>query len=171
MEGVMGILRLRVKKGINLVVRDWTRGTSDPYVVATLDHQKTKTKIVRGNCNPVWEDVLTLAIKDPKVPIKLTVYDKDTFSEDDNMGVANVDVNPYVECLQMGSDLQHLPVGTKLETVQPNEHNHLAEESYIIWNKDAITQDMVLRLSDVESGEIEVQIQITLIEDHRLNIF
>lgn len=39
MEVVMGILRLTIKKGTNLAVRDWTRGTSDPYVVATLDHQ------------------------------------------------------------------------------------------------------------------------------------
>ncbi|KVH97665.1 protein C2-DOMAIN ABA-RELATED 10-like [Cynara cardunculus var. scolymus] len=171
MEGVMGILRLRVKRGTNLAIRDRTRGTSDPYVVATLDHQKTKTKIVRDNCNPVWEDDLTLTIKDPKVPIKLTVYDKDTFSEDDNMGVTSVDVNPYFECLQMGSNLHHLPVGTKLETVQPNEHNRLVEESHIIWNNKAITQDMVLRLTDVESGEIEVQIEITPIENHRLSIF
>ncbi|KAJ9563792.1 hypothetical protein OSB04_008952 [Centaurea solstitialis] len=171
MEGVMGILRLRIKKGTNLAVRDMARGTSDPYVVATLGHQKSKTKMVDDNLNPVWEQDLTLTIKDPTVPIKLTVYDKDTFSEDDNMGTANVDVNPYVECLQMGSDLDHLPDGTKLETVQPNEHNHLAEESYIIWNKDALTQDMVLRLTDVETGEIEVQIEITPIEDHRLSIF
>lgn len=98
------------------------------------------------------------------------MYDKDTFSEDDNMGIANLDVNPYVECLEMGSDLHHLPVGTKLETVQPNAYNHLAEESNIIWNKDAITQDMLLRLTNVETGELEVQIEITPIEKVRLEL-
>ncbi|PWA44376.1 C2 calcium-dependent membrane targeting [Artemisia annua] len=170
MEGVIGILRLTIKKGINLAVRDMARGTSDPYVVATLDHQKTKTKVVKDNCNPVWGDDLTLTIKNPKVPIKLTVYDKDTFSDDDNMGIANVDLNPYIECLEMGSDLQDLPVGSKLKTVQPNEYNHLVEASHIIWNKEGITQDMVLRLRDVENGEIEVQIEITPVENHRLNL-
>ncbi|KAI3763761.1 hypothetical protein L2E82_13758 [Cichorium intybus] len=168
MEEVKGILRLTVKKGTNLAVRDRASGTSDPYVVATLDHQKTKTKVVRDECNPVWDDVLTLAIKDPKVPIQLTVYDKDTLSQDDNLGTANVDVNPYVECLEMRADLHELPVGSKLETVEPNEHNHLAEESFIIWNKDVITQDMVLRLRNVETGEIEVHIEISPIENHRL---
>nr|XP_043626284.1 protein C2-DOMAIN ABA-RELATED 10-like [Erigeron canadensis] len=168
MEGVIGILKLSIKKGTNLAVRDRTRGTSDPYVVATLDHQKTKTKAVRDNCNPEWHDVLTMTIKDPKVPIKLTVYDRDTFSEDDNMGVANVDVNPYIECLRMGSDFHDLPDGTKLETVQPNDHNHLVEESDIIWKKDAITQDMLLQLRNVETGQIEVQIEITPVENHHL---
>ena len=33
--------------------------------------QKTKTKVVKDNCNPVWGDDLTITIKDPKVPIKL----------------------------------------------------------------------------------------------------
>ncbi|XP_071739286.1 protein C2-DOMAIN ABA-RELATED 8 [Rutidosis leptorrhynchoides] len=170
MEGVMGIMRLTIKKGTNLAVRDVTSGTSDPYVVATLDHQKTKTKVVRDNCNPEWDDVLTMTIKDPKVPIKLTVYDKDTLTEDDNMGIANVDVSPYVECLQKGSDFHDIPDGTKIETIQPNEYNHLVEESNIIWNKEAITQDMILQLRDVESGQIEVQVEITPVENHRFSI-
>ncbi|KAI3796128.1 hypothetical protein L1987_38792 [Smallanthus sonchifolius] len=170
MEGVMGILRLTIKKGTNLAIRDWTRGTSDPYVVATLDHQKTKTKVVSDNCNPVWDCDLTMIIKDPKAPITLTVHDKDTFSDDDNMGVTSLDLNPYVECMEMCTDLHHLPVGTKLETVQPDERNNLVEESYIIWNKDAITQDMLLRLNNVETGEIEVQIEITPVENHLLKL-
>lgn len=100
-----------------------------------------------------------------------TVYDKDTFSEDDNMGIANVDVSPYAECMEMGSDeLNQLPVGTKLETVQPNEYNHLEEESNIVWNKEAITQDMVLQLRNVESGQIEVQVEITPVENHRFSL-
>ncbi|KAL7606642.1 hypothetical protein Lser_V15G14977 [Lactuca serriola] len=168
MEEVKGILRLTVNKGTNLAVRDRASGTSDPYVVATLDHQKTKTKVVKDDCNPIWNDVLTLAIKDPKEPIKLTVYDKDTFSEDDNLGTSNVDVNPYLECLEMRTDLNDLAIGTKLETVEPDEHNHLAEESFIVWNKDSITQDMILRLRNVETGEIEVQIEITPVKDPHL---
>ncbi|KAL8268929.1 hypothetical protein R6Q59_002727 [Mikania micrantha] len=170
MEGVIGILKLTIKKGTNLGVRDWTRGTSDSYVIATLDHQKTKTKVVRDNCNPVWDCDLTMIIKDPKAPITLTVHDKDTFSDDDNMGVAHLDLSPYIECMERRADLHYLPVGTKLETVKPNEHNNLAEESYIVWNKDAITQDMVLRLKNTETGEMEVQIEITPVENHLLKL-
>ncbi|KAK1425699.1 hypothetical protein QVD17_21054 [Tagetes erecta] len=168
MEGVIGVLKLTIKKGTNLAVRDWTRGTSDPYVIATLDHQKTKSKVVLGNCNPVWDDGLTMIIKDPKAPITLTVHDKDTFSDDDNMGVAYLDLSRYVECMEKRADFHDLPVGSKLETVEPDEHNNLVEESHIIWNKDAITQDMVLRLQNAETGVIEVQIEITPVENHRL---
>ncbi|KAK9051070.1 hypothetical protein SSX86_027696 [Deinandra increscens subsp. villosa] len=176
MEGVIGVLKLTVKKGSNLAVRDWTRGTSDAYVIATLDHQrklhvvvqKTKTKVVRDTCNPVWDCDLTMIIKDPKAPITLTVHDKDTFSEDDTMGVAHLDLSPCIECMETRKDLHHLPVGTQLDTVQPDEQNNLVEESHIIWNKDVITQDMHIRLKNVETGEIEVQIEITPVENHRL---
>ncbi|KAJ0683417.1 putative C2 domain-containing protein [Helianthus annuus] len=168
MEGVIGVLKLTIKKGTNLAICDWTRGTSDPYVIATLDHQKTKTTVVKENSNPVWDCDLTMIIKDPKAPITLTVHDKDTFSDDDIMGVTHIDLNPYIECMEKRRDFRDLPVGTTLETVQPDEHNNLVEESHIIWNKDAIIQDMVLRLKNAETGEIEARIEITPVENHRL---
>ena len=37
MEDLLGLLRIRVKRGINLVVRDTV--SSDPYVVITMGHQ------------------------------------------------------------------------------------------------------------------------------------
>lgn len=37
MENLMGLLRIRVKRGINLAVRDVR--TSDPYVVIKMDNQ------------------------------------------------------------------------------------------------------------------------------------
>lgn len=84
------------------------------------------------------------------------------------MGVAYLDLSPYIECMEKRVDFHDLPVGSKLETVQPDEHNNLVEESHIIWNKDMITQDMVLRLQNAETGEIEVQIEMTPVENHRL---
>lgn len=33
--------------------------------------QRVKTKVVRGNCNPVWNEELTIYIKDLDVPIVL----------------------------------------------------------------------------------------------------
>ncbi|XP_076912405.1 protein C2-DOMAIN ABA-RELATED 1-like [Bidens hawaiensis] len=170
MEGVIGILKLTVKKGTNLVICDWTRDTSDPYVIATLDHQKTKTTLVKENRNPVWDCDLTMIIKDPKAPITLTVHDKDTLSEDDNMGVAHLNLSPYIEQMEMRNDYQDLEAGTILAKVQPDEHNNFIEESHIIWNKDVITQDMFIRLENAETGEIEVRIEITPVENHRLKL-
>uniref|UniRef100_A0A5B6YVC3 Putative ADP-ribosylation factor GTPase-activating protein AGD13 n=1 Tax=Davidia involucrata TaxID=16924 RepID=A0A5B6YVC3_DAVIN len=155
MENVLGLLRIRVRRGINLAVRDTV--SSDPYVVISMGEQKLKTCVVKSNCNPEWNDELTLSIKDPDVPMILTVHDKDTFTVDDNMGKAEIDIKPYLECLKKG--LQNLPTGTKIDRVHPNRKNCLADESCIIWNNGKIVQDMVLRLRDVECGEVEVQIE------------
>ncbi|CAA0817172.1 Calcium-dependent lipid-binding (CaLB domain) family protein [Striga hermonthica] len=118
---------------------------------------KVKTRVVRGNCNPVWNEELTIYIKDLNVPITFSVYDKDTFTVDDSMGKANIDIKPLIDCLKMG--LQSLPNGTKVDRVQPNRDNCLADESCIVWNNGKMTQDMILRLKDVECGEVDIQIE------------
>ncbi|KAL6539058.1 Protein C2-DOMAIN ABA-RELATED 7 [Orobanche minor] len=151
----LGLLRIRVRRGINLAVRDTV--SSDPYCVLSCGTQKVKTRVVRGNCNPIWNEELTIYIKDLNVPITLSVYDKDTFTGDDSMGKAKIDIKPLIECLKMG--LQGLPDGTKVDRVQPDRENCLADESCVVWNKGIMTQDMILRLKDVECGEVEVQIE------------
>ncbi|PWA95350.1 calcium-dependent lipid-binding (CaLB domain) family protein [Artemisia annua] len=168
MEGVLGLLKLRVKRGINLAVRDTK--TSDPYLVACLDSQKTKTKVIKGNCNPMWNDELTLTMKDPKAPIHIAVYDKDKFSNDDSMGMAEIDVKPYIECLRMGLNYNNLPNGTKLERVHPKKNNYLADQSCIVWENGKIVQDMVLRLRDVECGEVVIQIELVPLPGRKLHV-
>ncbi|KAG8366734.1 hypothetical protein BUALT_Bualt17G0110200 [Buddleja alternifolia] len=152
---VLGLLRIRIRKGINLAVRDTL--ASDPYCVISCGSQKVKTKVVKGNCNPVWNEELTIYVKDLNAPILLSVYDKDTFSADDSMGNAKIDIKPLLECLKMG--LAGLPDGTKVDRVQPDRENCLADESCVVWNKGKMTQNMLLRLKDVECGEVDVQIE------------
>ncbi|XP_050231856.1 protein C2-DOMAIN ABA-RELATED 7-like [Mercurialis annua] len=155
MENILGLLRIRVKRGLNLAVRDL--GSSDPYVVITLRNQTFKTKVVKKNCNPEWNEELTVSIKDPNEPIKLAVFDKDTFTVDDKMGDALIDIKPYIAALKMG--MKNLPNGCALSRVRPNKDNYLGDESSIVWNDGKITQNMHLRLRNVESGEVEVEIE------------
>ena len=68
-----------------------------------------------------------------------TVYDKDTFSVDDKMGEAEIDLKPYVQCKQMG--LGKLPNGCSLKRIQPDRTNYLAEESSCIWQNGKIVQE------------------------------
>ncbi|KAL3830781.1 hypothetical protein ACJIZ3_019583 [Penstemon smallii] len=153
---VLGLLRVRVRRGINLVKRDTL--SSDPYVTISCGSLKVKTGVVKDDCNPIWNEELTIYVKDLDSPVTLSVYDKDTFTGDDNMGTAKIDIKPLIKCLKMG--LQGLPEGTKVDRIQPNSENQLVEESCIIWNKGGkMTQDMILRLSNVECGEIEIQIE------------
>ncbi|KAJ8569635.1 hypothetical protein K7X08_006212 [Anisodus acutangulus] len=155
---MLGLVKIRVCKGINLPVRDSI--SSDPYVAITMADQRVKTSVIKNSCNPVWNEELTLALKDPNIPIVLTVYDKDTFTGDDKMGVAEIDIKPYLEVLKMG--LQDLPNGVKVDRVEPSKDNCLACESCIIWENGKMIQDMILRLRDVECGEVEVQIEMIL---------
>ncbi|XP_019092993.1 PREDICTED: protein C2-DOMAIN ABA-RELATED 3 [Camelina sativa] len=155
MDNLLGILRVRVKRGVNLAVRDVS--SSDPYVVLKLGRQKLKTRVVKKNINPQWEEDLTFTVTDPNLPLTLIVYDHDLFSKDDKMGDAEIDLKPYIEALRM--ELSGLPEGTIITTIGPNRGNCLAEESYIRWINDRIVQNICLRLRNVERGEVEIELQ------------
>ncbi|KAL0430267.1 UNVERIFIED_CONTAM: protein C2-DOMAIN ABA-RELATED 10 [Sesamum radiatum] len=152
---VLGLVKIRIRRGIGLAVRDTV--SSDPYCVVSCGTQKVKTKVVKGNCNPIWNEELTIYIKDLNVPIILQVFDKDTFTDDDNMGTAVIDIKPLIECVRM--ELEDLPDGTRVDRIVPDRHNCLADESCVIWNQGKMTQDMILRLNNVECGQVEVQVE------------
>ncbi|XP_068651670.1 GTPase activating protein 1-like [Aristolochia californica] len=155
MEQLMGLLRVRVVKGLNLAVRDLN--TSDPYIILKMGKQKLKTHVVKKNVNPEWNEELTFSISDPIKPIKLAVFDKDTFSHDDKMGDAEIDILPFIQAVKL--NMQDLGNGTVLEKLVPNRQNCLAEESRIVWLDGKIVQDVCVRLRNVECGEVELQLQ------------
>lgn len=72
------------------------------------------------------------------------------------MGDAEFEIGPFIQALKMG--LQGLPNGTIITRVQPTRQNCLAEESCIVWDNGKVVQNMCLRLRNVESGEIELQL-------------
>ncbi|XP_048596654.1 protein C2-DOMAIN ABA-RELATED 10 isoform X2 [Brassica napus] len=110
---------------------------------------------------------INLAIRDhrssdPYVVITVaeqTVFDWDKFTGDDKMGDANIDIQPYLDALKMGMELLRLPNGCAIKRVQPSRLNCLSDESSIVWNNGKITQDMILRLNNVECGEIEIMLE------------
>ncbi|KAJ9147279.1 hypothetical protein P3X46_029456 [Hevea brasiliensis] len=155
MENLLGLLRIHVHKGVNLAVRDVM--SSDPYVLVKRGKQKLKTRVVKKNVNPEWNEDLTLSIDNPNLPITIEVYDKDTFSPDDKMGDAEFDIGPFLEAVKM--HLEGLPNGTIITRISPSRQNCLAEESQIIWVNGKVVQNIFLRLRNVECGEVELQLQ------------
>ncbi|KAM0952172.1 putative C2 domain-containing protein [Dioscorea sansibarensis] len=123
MKNVLGLLKVKVIRGINLVYRD-TNG-SDPYVILRFGRQE--------------------------------VFDKDTFTRDDEMGDAEFGIRPLVDCAQM--NLEGMADGSVIRSVLPYRHNCLLKESPIVWKDGTLTQDVALKLRNVESGEIELQLQ------------
>ncbi|PKU70091.1 putative ADP-ribosylation factor GTPase-activating protein AGD13 [Dendrobium catenatum] len=134
MESLLGLLRVRIIRGVNLAVRD-TSG-SDPYVVLRMGRQ--------------------LIFSDFFLVLNQQVYDKDTFSRDDKMGDAELEITSFIDSVKMG--LADLPNGTIIRTVKPCRQNCLAGESPILWKDGKIIQEIVLRLRNVETGEIELQL-------------
>ncbi|CAG7882738.1 unnamed protein product [Brassica rapa] len=155
MDDLLGLLRIRIKRGVNLAVRDIN--SSDPYIVVKMGKQKLKTRVINKDVNPEWNEDLTLSVTDPSLTVLLTVYDHDMFSKDDKMGDAEFEIKPYIEALRM--QLDGLPSGTIVTTVQPSRRNCLAEESKVTWIDGKLVQDLVLRLRHVECGEVEAQLQ------------
>ena len=151
---LVGLVKVRVVRGVNLAIRDLC--SSDPYVVIRMGQQKLKTRVIKKSTNPEWNDELTLSIEDPAVPVRLEVFDKDTFI-DDPMGNAELDIRPLVEVVKM--KLQDVADNTIVKKLVPNRQNCLAEESAIYISEGKVKQDLVLRLKNVECGEIELQLQ------------
>ncbi|KAL0915262.1 hypothetical protein M5K25_015665 [Dendrobium thyrsiflorum] len=155
-DRLLGILKVRVLRGVDLAVRDFLR-SSDPYVILRMGKQKLKTRVISRSVNPEWNEELTLAVENPSLPIKLEVYDKDIFSFDDPMGKAEFDIRSLFEVVKM--NLEGLPDGCVITKLKPNRQNCLAEESVIRLENGSVLQDMFLRLRNVECGEIELQLK------------
>ncbi|KAD2392951.1 hypothetical protein E3N88_39928 [Mikania micrantha] len=86
-----------------------------------------------------------------------TVYDHDMLSKDDPMGDAELEIKSFLDALKMPR-LERHPNGTVLKRIPPSRTNNLAEESCIIWKDKEVIQQLSLRLRNVETGEVEVEL-------------
>ncbi|KAK7333763.1 hypothetical protein VNO80_30540 [Phaseolus coccineus] len=157
LENVGGVLRVRVKRVVNLAVRNpRCRRSNDPFVVMEMLNQRLQTRTIRKNVNPEWNQDFTLSNIDPIHPVKLVVYDPHPFFVVKKMGDTEFDIFPFVEALK--TDLKAIPNGTVIKRIQPSKHNFLAHESCITYVNGKLVQDMILRLQNVKCGQLEIQL-------------
>ncbi|XP_071719793.1 ADP-ribosylation factor GTPase-activating protein AGD12-like [Rutidosis leptorrhynchoides] len=152
----IGVLKITVIKGTNLAVRDML--SSDPYVVLTLGHQKAQTTVRNSNLNPVWNEELMLSVPQNYKPVKLQVFDHDTFSADDIMGEVEIDIQPLITSAMAFGDagiLGNMQIGKWLKS----HDNALLEDSIVNISNGKVTQNVTLKLQNVESGEIDLRIE------------
>ncbi|KAI8524524.1 hypothetical protein RHMOL_Rhmol13G0156000 [Rhododendron molle] len=152
----IGMLKVKVLKGTNLAIRDML--SSDPYVVLTLGHQKVQTTVVKSNLNPVWNEELMLSVPQDFGAVKLEVYDHDTFSADDIMGEAEVDIQPMITSAMAFGDagmFGNMQIGKWLKS----NDNALIEDSTVNIIDGKVKQEVSLKLQNVESGEISLDIE------------
>uniref|UniRef100_A0A7N0UBS7 ADP-ribosylation factor GTPase-activating protein AGD11 n=1 Tax=Kalanchoe fedtschenkoi TaxID=63787 RepID=A0A7N0UBS7_KALFE len=139
----VGLVKVNVVRGTNLATRDLLRMTSDPYVILSLGEQTVRTNIIRNNLNPVWNQSLMLSIPEHIPPLKLAVYDKDTFSSDDYMGEAEIDIAPMFLAAKAN------------EKSKTDESAQLEEQ---VAGQDNVTRLSVM-LQNVERGVVDIELE------------
>ncbi|XP_042416038.1 probable ADP-ribosylation factor GTPase-activating protein AGD11 isoform X2 [Zingiber officinale] len=143
-------------RGTNLAIRDVV--SSDPYVILSLGHQSMKTRVIKSNLNPIWNEKLMLSIPDPIPPLKLQVYDKDTFSTDDHMGEAQIDIQPLVAAAKAYEN-SGISESMQLGKWLASEDNTLVKDSIISLDQGRVKQEITLKLQNVERGELEIELE------------
>ncbi|GAB2287921.1 Probable ADP-ribosylation factor GTPase-activating protein agd11 [Dionaea muscipula] len=152
----VGLIHVKVLKGTNLAVRDMV--TSDPYVIISLGHQSVKTRVVKNNLNPVWNEKLMLSIPDYIPPLKLLVYDKDTFTTDDFMGEAEIDIQPLVSAAK-AYERSSIHESIQLGKWVASKDNTLVKDSIIYLKDGKVKQEMSIRLQNVERGVLDLELE------------
>ncbi|KAK4774317.1 hypothetical protein SAY86_009252 [Trapa natans] len=152
----VGLIKVNVVKGTNLAVRDMM--TSDPYVILTLGQQSVRTRVIKNNLNPVWNEMLILSIPDNIPRLKVIVYDKDTFSTDDFMGEAEIDIKPLLNAAKAFESPTTLEP-TQLGKYLASGDNTLVKDSIIILCDGKVKQEVTLKLQKVERGELQIELE------------
>ncbi|XP_016197729.1 probable ADP-ribosylation factor GTPase-activating protein AGD13 [Arachis duranensis] len=152
----IGMLKVKVIRGTNLAIRDIK--TSDPYVVLNLGTQTSQTRVISSNLNPVWNEEIMLSVPEIYGPIKLKVFDYDTFSADDIMGEADIDIQPLISSAMACGNaamFANMQIGKWLKA----DGNALIEDSIVNIVDGKVIQAMTLKLQNVECGEIDLEIE------------
>ncbi|KAF8686084.1 hypothetical protein HU200_043690 [Digitaria exilis] len=106
-------LSVRVIEARNLRAMD-SNGFSDPYVKLQLGKQRFKTKVIKMNLNPTWDQEFSFLVGDIKDVLKLDVYDEDILKMDDFLGQLRVPLEDVLAAddLSLGAKwYQLLPKG------------------------------------------------------------
>ncbi|KAK9282718.1 hypothetical protein L1049_010938 [Liquidambar formosana] len=152
----IGLIKVNVVRGTNLAVRDVM--TSDPYVILALGNQSMKTRVIKNNLNPVWNERLMLSIPEHIPPLKVLVYDKDTFTTDDFMGEAEIDILPLVSAAKV-YETTTMSESMQLGKWVASNANTLVKDSIITLVDGKVKQEITLRLQNVERGVLEIELE------------
>ncbi|XP_076904942.1 putative ADP-ribosylation factor GTPase-activating protein AGD11 [Bidens hawaiensis] len=151
----VGLIKVKVVRGTDLAIRDVR--SSDPYVMLSLGNQSVKTRVIKNNLNPVWNERLMLSIPEDVPPLILSVYDKDKFTEDDFMGEAEIDIRPLVSAAKAFENGNANELSKQLEKVTEEKDKYTL--GMITVGDGKAKQEIALQLQNVESGELEIEIE------------
>ncbi|KAJ1268986.1 hypothetical protein BS78_07G175300 [Paspalum vaginatum] len=116
-------LTVRVIEARNLRAMD-SNGFSDPYVKLQLGKQRFKTKVIKMNLNPTWDQEFSFLVGDVRDVLKFDVYDEDILRMDDFLGQVRVPLEDVLAAddLSLGTRwYQLLPKGKTDKAVDCGE--------------------------------------------------
>lgn len=86
------------------------------------------------------------------------VYDKDTFSTDDFMGEAEIDIQPLV-LAAIAYEKSMVNESMQLEKFVASRDNSLVRDGVISLDEGKIKQEISVRLQNVERGVLEIELE------------
>jgi len=91
----MSELQVWIKSATQLANMDTgINNKSDPYVRVFLDEKEImKTKVIKNNLNPVWNERSGLKLSSKRNALIFRVFDKDRFTRDDLIGEVSVNLD------------------------------------------------------------------------------
>lgn len=104
-------LVVHVIEARNLLAMD-LNGLSDPYVKIQLGKQRAKTKVVKKNLSPVWDEDFSFRVGDLSEELTVSVLDEDKIFNDDFLGQVKVPLSKVL-------DADNLSLGTQWYQLQP----------------------------------------------------
>ncbi|XP_057310416.1 calcium-dependent protein kinase C-like isoform X2 [Hydractinia symbiolongicarpus] len=139
-----GELQVEIREAKNLIPMDPT-GQSDPYVKIKLHPKKEKTKVMKKNLNPVWNNSFSFRInkQDFDKRLRVQVWDWDMATKNDFMGSMSFGVSELVKDQIEGwfkllnkeeGEFYNVPIqddaavaalAKKFQFMSPNEIEHL----------------------------------------------
>ncbi|VAH69344.1 unnamed protein product [Triticum turgidum subsp. durum] len=152
----VGLIKVNIIRGTNLAIRDVM--SSDPYVILNLGHQSMKTKVIKSSLNPVWNERLLLSIPDPVPLLKVQVYDKDTFTTDDRMGEAEINIQPLVAAAR-AYETKSITDNAELNKWMAKDGIWIPRDSAITIIDNKVKQEVTVRLQNVERGHLEMELE------------
>ena len=96
-----GVLRVKVVEAKNLIAKDiglLKKGKSDPYAIVRVGAQSFRTKVVKNDLDPEWNETFEAFIDNCEgQQIEAVIYDEDTSSKDSKIGTIDTDIKSTVE--------------------------------------------------------------------------
>ncbi|CAI5472228.1 unnamed protein product [Closterium sp. Yama58-4] len=143
------VAHVEIIEATDLVVADMT-GYSDPYTIGKIGEATFQTKHISRTLNPKWYEEFRVSVPvwDPDVTfLQLVVKDRDTFSADESIGKANVNLNVlrdgqrhalWLPLQGVKSGKLHVAVTLKEQSVESNVVVHELMPGCVIECYDAI---------------------------------